>query len=90
MIKACITFYSSEKDEYGMPKQFNRYYIYVSPFTDDNLYSVASIINYNATIGLDSPHLMLKGELKNALDKMVDKLRNLDKNKKLLELFCEL
>lgn len=87
MIKACITFYSSEKDQYGMPKKFNRYYIYVSPFEGDNLYSVASLISFSGSPVLDHPHLMLKGELEEALLEMVNKLRNLDNNKNLLESF---
>lgn len=90
MIKACITFYGSEKDQHGMPKQFNRYYIYVSPFKDDNLYNIASIISFSGSPELNSPHLMFKGELESALLEVVNKLRNLDDNKSLLEEFYKL
>lgn len=58
MIKANITFYSSEKDKYDMSKPFNRYYIFVSPFEDDSLYSINSIMSFNRSPLLDSPHVI--------------------------------
>ena len=87
MIKANITFYGSEKDQYGMPKPFNRYYIFVSPFEDDSSYSVASVMSVNGSPLLYSPHIMFKGAVEEALHEMTNKLRNLEDNKNLKELF---
>lgn len=87
MIKANITFYGIEKDKYGMPKPFNRYYIFVSPFEDDSSYCIASVINFNGSPLLNNPHIMFKGTSEEALHQMMNKLRNLGDNKNLKELF---
>lgn len=87
MIQSNITFYGSEKDQYCMSKPFNRYYIFVSPFEDDSSYSIASVMSFNGSPLLDSPHIMLKGRVEEVLHEITNKLRNLEDNKNSKELF---
>ena len=90
MIKSSIIFFGDDKDEYGMPKPYNRYLVVSSPWQTNDSGVASALPLSNEAPPPNPPHkIVLNGGPDLAYEEMLIILRNLPQNKNLKELIDE-
>lgn len=87
MITAHVSFFGSDKDNYGIPKPYHGYFVIASSWQSEGSGIASAMPLTTATPSLsNSQKLVLQGGTEKAFAEIVEMLRNLPANKGLTEL----